>query len=168
MQTTSWQDRDTKTNRPGPQQDVLDFSGDIPETPFSGYRIVENIDVEKLFGYLNEAALFRGRWGYRRGKMSKDEYEELHQQTILPLFRRLKEQSLSEGWLQPRVSYGYFDCASDGERLLVQSDQGEKVFSFPRQANAPGLCIADYFRPAEKGGDRVGFLLSPSVTGLPG
>lgn len=159
LQTTSWQDRDTKTNRPGPQQDVLDFSGDIPETPFSGYRIVENIDVEKLFGYLNEAALFRGRWGYRRGKMSKDEYEELHQQTILPLFRRLKEQSLSEGWLQPRVSYGYFDCASDGERLLVQSDQGEKVFSFPRQANAPGLCIADYFRPAEKGGDRVGFFV---------
>ncbi len=32
-------------------------------------------------------------------------------------------------------------------------------FSFPRQAAAPGLCIADYFRTAEEGGDKVGFFV---------
>lgn len=157
--TTIWEDKGTRSNTPGPQQEVVGFSGDIPETPFTGYKLIENIDAEKLFAYVNEAALFRGRWGYRRGKMSKDEYQDLHQNTVLPLYQRLKEQALSEGWLQPKVSYGYFDCTADGDRLLVQSDSGEKVFSFPRQANAPGLCIADYFRSAEKGGDKVGFFV---------
>jgi len=159
LETTRWEEKGVKANKPGPQQDIVDFSGDIPETPFTGYRLVEDIDAENLFGYINEAAMFRGRWGYRRGKMSKEEYEELHQNTVLPLYYRLKDQCLSEGLLQPKVSYGYFDCVSDGNNLLVQSESGEKVFSFPRQTNSPGLCIADYFRSAEKGGDRVGFFV---------
>lgn len=157
--STDWQETSVATNRPGPQQEQLDRLKVIPEVPFVGCKLVADIDPEKLFEYLNEAALFRGRWGYRRGKMSKEEYEELNRDKVLPLFNRLKEQSLSEGWLKPKVTYGYFDCVSKDDSLLVSSDSGEKIFSFPRQANAPGLCIADYFRTAEEGGDKVGFFV---------
>jgi len=159
LQATSWQAPEVAANRPGPQQEVLERSIDPPPMPFLGRRLVEDVDPELLFDYLNEAALFRGRWGYRRGKMAKEEYEELTQKTVLPLYRRLKEQALAEGWLRPKVAYGYFDCHSDGNNLLVQSDNEPKYFSFPRQASAPGLCIADYFRTVEEGGDKVGFFV---------
>ena len=156
---TRWEERAVSANRPGPQQEVLARLSEPPSVPFVGHKLVTDIDVEKLYGYLNEAALFRGRWGYRRGKMSKEEYADLHENTVLPLFQRLKEQAVHEGWLQPKVSYGYFDCVSDGDQLVIESAVGQKVLSFPRQADAPGLCIADYFRTAEEGGDKVGFFV---------
>ena len=159
LQSTQWEEGSVKKNRPSPQQEVLDRSFDPPVVPFVGHRLVTDIDIEKAFSYLNQAALFRGRWGYRRGKMSKEEYAELHDKTVLPLFQRLKEQCLSEGWLQPQVAYGYFDCVRDGDRLLVQNGSDEKVFTFPRQETAPGLCIADYFRNSAEGGDKVGFFV---------
>ena len=157
--STQWEESSVAKNRPGPQQEVLDRSFSPPVVPFVGRKLVTDIDAEKLFSYLNEAALFRGRWGYRRGKMSKEGYAELTINTVQPLFQRLKDQSLNEGWLQPKVTYGYFDCVSQGDSLLINSDSGEKVFSFPRQTNAPGLCIADYLRNAEEGGDKVGFFV---------
>lgn len=159
LMSTSWQEKSAETNRPGPQQEILDCSTPPPSVPFTGYKVIRDIDIEKIFSYLNQAALFRGRWGYRRGKMVKEEYDALHANTILPLFERLKQQAAAENWLQPQVTYGYFDCFREGDRLLVQSDSGEKVFSFPRQKNAPGLCIADYFRNGEEGGDKVGFFV---------
>ena len=158
LQTTTWDETAVATNRPG-RQETLERNHDVPPVPFAGKRIVTDIDAEKLFGYLNEAALFRGRWGYRRGKKSKEEYETLNRETVLPLYARLKDQALAEGWLQPAVSYGYFDCCSEGEQLLVSSSAGDKIFSFPRQSGAPGLCIADYFRTAAEGGDKVGFFV---------
>ncbi|MCW8858956.1 MAG: dihydropteroate synthase [Deltaproteobacteria bacterium] len=159
LTSTTWEDTTVASNRPGPQQEVLDRSQAIPQVPFIGRRLIDDLDPEKLFAYLNEAALFRGRWGYRRGKMAKEDYEDLNQKTVLPLFKRLKEQALHENWLQPKVTYGYFDCVSEGNSLLIRSDSGEKVFSFPRQANAPGLCIADYFRTEAEGGDQAGFFV---------
>ncbi len=159
LKATSWEAPDVVANRPGPQVEVLDRSVDPPDVPFVGRRLIEDVDPEHLFALLNEAALFRGRWGYRRGKMAKDEYEELTEKTVLPLYRRLKEESLNLGWLQPKVVYGYFDCVSDGDRILVASEQGQKEFSFPRQSAPPGLCIADYFRTAAEGGDKVGFFV---------
>ncbi len=157
--STQWEESTITKNRPSPQQEVLDRSFSPPTVPFVGRKTVTDIDAEKMFSYLNEAALFRGRWGYRRGKMAKEDYAELNNNTVIPLFQRLKDQSLNEGWLQPKVVYGYFDCVSEGDSLLISSDSGEKIFSFPRQTNAPGLCIADYLRNGEEGGDKVGFFV---------
>lgn len=159
LQSTRWESATVTSNRPSPQQEVLDRSQDPPQVPFSGERIIDDLAAEPLFDYLNEAALFRGRWGYRRGKLSKEEYTELTEKTVLPLYNRLKTQALNEGWLRPKVAYGYFDCVSQDDNLLVQCSTGEKLFSFPRQAAAPYLCIADYFRTAKEGGDKVGFFV---------
>ncbi|SEA14846.1 methionine synthase (B12-dependent) [Desulfuromusa kysingii] len=157
--STQWQESGVNKNRPSPQHEVLDRSFEPPSVPFVGRKLVADIDGEKIFSYLNEAALFRGRWGYRRGKMSKEDYAQLNEKTVRPLFQRLKDEALNEGWLQPQVTYGYFDCVSEGDQLLIASDSGTKVFSFPRQSSAPGLCIADYFRTASEGGDKVGFFV---------
>ncbi len=159
LKSTQWEAATVTTHRPSPQQEVLDRSQSPLQVPFVGEKIVADLAAEPLFDYLNEAALFRGRWGYRRGKLAKEEYSELTENTVLPLYKRLKEQALNEGWLQPKIAYGYFDCISQKDNLLVQSVSGEKKFNFPRQSAAPHLCIADYFRTAEEGGDKVGFFV---------
>jgi len=160
LQATEWHEPGVAANRPGPKQELIDRPDEPPPVPFMGHKLVTELNAEPLFDYLNRAALFRGRWGYRRGKLSKDEYDELTETTVLPLYQRLKEQALNEGWLQPKVAYGYFDCCSQGERLIVQSEAGEQNFAFPRQTVAPHLCIADYFRTAEEGRDKVGFFVA--------
>jgi len=159
LHSTTWEEKQVAINKPGPQQEVLDRSHPVPEVPFMGRRLVDDIDAEKLFAYLNQAALFRGRWGYRRGKMAKEEYEALNQNTVIPLYNRLKEQALNEGWLEPKLVYGYFNCYSREETLVVRSETGDKLFPFPRQTGSPGLCIADYFRNEAEGGDKVGFFV---------
>jgi 5-methyltetrahydrofolate--homocysteine methyltransferase len=159
LAATSWEENAVIKNRPGAPQTVIDRSWEVPAVPFVGDRQVRDIPPQRLFDFLNLAALFRGRWGYRRGKMAKEAYDDLHQNTVLPLFERLKEQSLQEGWIVPQVTYGYFDCCSDGDRLIVQGEQGEYVFDFPRQKSAAGLCIADFYHTAAEGGDKVGFFV---------
>jgi len=158
LQSTTWQAAATPANRPGPQQELLDRAVEPPTVPFTGRRLVTEIDPGLLFAYLNLAALFRGRWGYRRGKLTREEYETLTNETVLPLYERLKQELLAEGLLQPQVAYGYFDCHRDGDSLLIDHGPGYR-FDFPRQAAAPGLCIADYFRSAAEGGDKVGFFV---------
>ena len=51
----------------------------------------------------------------------------------------------------PQVVYGYFPANSDGNDVIIWTDEtrsiGERTrFSFPRQIEAPWLCIADYLR----------------------
>lgn len=159
LESTDWQGGTAAANKPGPQQEVVDIAGESPVPPFLGSRIVTDIDPQALFPYLNDAALFRGRWGYRRGKMSKEEYDILQRDTVLPLFQRIKAQMLDEDWLQPRVSYGYYNCHARGDDLIVYDGDSEQTFNFPRQNKTPGLCISDYFRSSEKGEDLVGFFV---------
>mgnify|MGYP001282484109 CR=1 FL=1 len=145
--------------KPGVKVLEIDQSNPVPQPPFWGQRYVEVLDPAVLFSLVNEQALFRGRWGFRRNKMGVGEYEELITGTVRPLYQQLKERSIAEGWLQPKVSYGYFACCAQENMLLVEAEGQEYVFNFPRQSEAPFLCIADYFKSAGEGGDVVGFFV---------
>jgi len=146
--------------KPGLKNVDIDRSNPVPEPPFLGLRHVTGIDPSLLFPFVNEQALFRGRWGYRRTSgSSADDYDRLVRETVQPLYADLKERSLSEGLLQPRVAYGYFRCYSEGDALLVESDGETLRFDFPRQALPPHLCIADYYRTREEGGDIAAFFV---------
>jgi len=131
-----------------------------PEPPFRGRRHVTGIDPRLLFPYVNEQALFRGRWGYRRGKMDADAYGRLVAQTVRPTYEALKARCLDEGLLDPKVAYGYFPCRSEGDAVVVSDGNAERVFRFPRQKDPPHLCIADYVRTAAEGGDVTGFFVA--------
>lgn len=145
--------------KPGIKVAALDRTNPVPKTPFLGQRYVEDIDPAVLFPLVNIQALFRGRWGYRRGKMGAGEYAELIQGTVQPLYEKLMRTAVAEGWIQPKVSYGYFPCRSEGETVIVEAGGSEYIFPFPRQTEAPFLCIADYFKTAEDGGDIAGFFI---------
>ncbi len=145
--------------KPGIKDVVLDRSNPVPDPPFIGQRYVEHIDPTILFPYVNIQALFRGRWGYRRGKMGAGEYGDLISDTVQPMYEQMVRRALDEGWIQPKVSYGYFSCHAEENTLFVEAEGTEHIFTFPRQAEAPYLCIADYFKSAQDGGDIAGFFI---------
>ncbi len=132
----------------------------VPEPPFAGVRYQTDVAPSDVLPYINEPALFHWRWGYKRAGMDEAQWEQLLTETIRPAFQDLLRQSLHEGLVQPRVAWGYFRCHADGDALIVQPDQAGPVrLEFARQQGGSRLCLADYFRGADEGGDVAGFML---------
>jgi 5-methyltetrahydrofolate--homocysteine methyltransferase len=137
----------------------VDRTVPVPTPPFIGTKHVVDIDPAKIFPFVNDQALFRGRWGYRRGKMGAKEYEDLILGKVGPQYEELKRKAIEEGLIEPKVAYGYYRCYSEGNDLLVEHDGETHTFAFPRRDEAPHLCISDYYKTKEEGGDIVGFFV---------
>jgi 5-methyltetrahydrofolate--homocysteine methyltransferase len=131
----------------------VDPNAPIPKTPFFGSRIVDDIHLEDVFAYVNETALFKGQWQFKQGRMPVDEYKALVREKVKPIYEELKERSIRDHLLVPRIVYGYFPCQSEGNDLIVyDKEQSEHVrFTFPRQPAGRRLCLADYFASRESG-----------------
>jgi 5-methyltetrahydrofolate--homocysteine methyltransferase len=126
----------------------------IPQTPFLGYRVLKNIRMEEVFGWVNPVALFRAQWQFRRGNLSNEEFERGLKEKAEPIFEELKKKCLREKILRPLVIYGYYPCYSENNDLVVleENKSTELVrFTFPRQKEAPFLCLSDFFYPKESG-----------------
>jgi 5-methyltetrahydrofolate--homocysteine methyltransferase len=139
----------THTNRSDVRRDVP-----IPRAPFYGSRVVEDIQLDDLFAYVNETALFKGQWQFKAGRRSAEEYRAFVAEHVRPIYDELKERSKREELLTPRVVYGYFPCQSSGNDLVIyqEDEQTERLrFTFPRQPQGKRLCIADYFASRESG-----------------
>src|SRR5437016_3201636 len=126
----------------------------IPEPPFYGSRVVDDVSLEDVFAYVNETALFKGQWQFKQGRTSAEEYQALVVSKVRPVFEELKQRSDREGLPIPNAVYGYFHCQSSGNDLIVydQTSKGELVrFTFPRQPAGKRLCLADYFASVDSG-----------------
>ncbi len=145
---------DTELPRRSP--DVAD-DNPVFVPPFLGSRIVKGLSIDDIAQYVNETALFRNQWQYRPEKRadgtveSDDEFKE----RIRPILREQLAAAKASGVLVPQVVYGWFAVNGDGNDLVVWSDASRTDelarFSYPRQHQAPFLCIADFFRPVESG-----------------
>jgi 5-methyltetrahydrofolate--homocysteine methyltransferase len=139
----------------------------VPEPPFWGARVVERVPLEEIFPFINTNALFRGQWGLKPGALSADEYEALLDREARPALARLQREAAEagDGFLAPKVVYGWFPCEARGDDLVVfdPADPGRELerFTFPRQKSGRRLCIADFFRTGGGAGgagrDVVGF-----------
>lgn len=136
----------------------------VPEPPFWGDRIVRGIDLREVYSYINETALLKVRWGFKRVReTSVDEYQALLKEKVYPLYDRWKSYALREGIFQPQVAYGYFPCQSKGDDLIVYREDRKTErcrFRFPRQIKPPHRSIADFFRPVGSGAiDVIGMMI---------
>jgi len=133
--------------------------------PFWGRKVVEDINPELAFDWINHRILFKQRWGYGAKGMSKEAYEARQNETVIPEYERLKKQFLEEGLFDPKIIYGYFPVRSDDNHLLVFDakegwseesernstplvdvrEQAYKRFTFPRQQKKPHRALSDYF-----------------------
>jgi len=154
-------DAETSVEQMKPGAKNVDITRDhpVPAAPFLGSRCVDDIDPAPLFDYVNEQALFRGRWGYRRGKMSAEEYSALIEKDVRPLYERFKERAITDGLIKPMAAYGFYSCYSEDNTLHVEDGDQAYAFSFPRQDEPPYMCIADFYRTREEGGDVTGFFV---------
>ncbi len=146
------------TKRSAVRTDVV-----IPTAPFYGSRVVDNIDLDDVFSFVNEIALFKGQWQFKQGPRPADEYAALVREKVRPIYAELKERTKREKLLLARVVYGYFPAQSSGNDLIVYQDdqKTEKLrFTFPRQPAGKNLCLADFFAATDSGRmDMVAFHL---------
>ncbi len=120
--------------------------------PFLGTKVVKGIGLDEIAEYINETALFRNQWQYRPNDGETDaEFKD----RIRPILREQLAAAKAGGYLVPQVVYGYFAVNGDGNDLVVWTDKSRTQeltrFNYPRQKEAPYMCIADFFRPIESG-----------------
>jgi 5-methyltetrahydrofolate--homocysteine methyltransferase len=130
----------------------------IPKAPFFGSRVVEIADLNKVFAFINETALFKGQWQYKQGRLSPEDYQKIVGEEVRPKFNELKTRVMREKLLEAKLVYGYFPCASEGNDLIVFQDDlaTERTrFTFPRQPveqrGGRNLCLADFFKSVDSG-----------------
>jgi len=137
----------------------------VPTPPTWGKTELNDFDKRLAFEWINESALFKQRWGYKRKKMDVKEYEKLIENEVQPLFNQLKNKFMDDNLFEPTVIYGYWPCRADGDTLLIfdPSEGWQKdidanreplenvreraiaSFTFPRQSKKPHRALSDYF-----------------------
>ena len=147
--------------RRGPKEAAVDVPRRSPEVvtdnkvfvpPFLGSRVVKGLSIDEIAEYVNETALFRNQWQYRP---LEGENDDDFKSRIRPELRAQLAEAKASGILVPQLVYGYFPANGDGNDVVIWTDESRSKermrFSYPRQNEAPFLCIADLFRPIESG-----------------
>lgn len=134
----------------------------LPAAPFYGSRVIEGLDLDEIYPFINPVALFRGQWQFKKGPQSDAEYQAMLEDKVYPIFEDLKVRLRDEKILEPKLVYGYWPCQSDGDDLRIYDpndhDKVIEKFTFPRQDGKKQLCISDFFRSVESGEkDVIGF-----------
>ncbi len=131
----------------------------VPAPPFWGTRVVPSgtIRPTDLWPHLDLDELFKLQWGVR---LKGADYERALREEFAPKLEELKGEVQANGWIAPKVVYGYFPCHAEGDDLVVLDAAHRKEelvrLRFPRQNDDRYLCLSDYFRP-EPGSDVVAF-----------
>ena len=128
----------------------------VPTPPFWGAHATSRIRLDDVLTHLDRNALYRLQWGAKNAKGM--EWEVLKAEFDLKV-RVLMREAEHDGWLEPKVVYGYFPVQSHGHDLIVYDpasihEAGPREltrFVFPRQPGRERLCLADYFRSVESG-----------------
>jgi 5-methyltetrahydrofolate--homocysteine methyltransferase len=136
----------THTERSNVSRDVP-----IPQAPFFGSRVVEGISLADVFSFINETALFKGQWQFKQGRMPLEDYQALVREKVRPIYQELKKRSTFEKLIVPKAVYGYYQCQSEGNDLIVYDEGKEVRFTFPRQPVGKHLCLADFFASKDSG-----------------
>ncbi|MDP2964743.1 MAG: methionine synthase [Pelolinea sp.] len=125
----------------------------IPEPPFWGHRIIDQIPLNELFSLLNRSALFRISWGTGNAKGEKWDKYQREFSSRLHAMRAVIDKN---PWLTASALYGFFPCQSDGDDLVIfdkpLQDKNEITrFNLPRQTGGQRLCLSDSFSPRGSG-----------------
>jgi 5-methyltetrahydrofolate--homocysteine methyltransferase len=132
----------------------------VPEPAFYGVRVKKDFDLDTVFSYINEIALFKNQWQLKTA--SATDYVRLVEEKYRPILSQLKREIKEKNWFEPKLVYGFFPCQSDGNDVVVYEPEQpgtERLrIHFPRQREGRKLSIADFFHPKVSGAmDVIGF-----------
>ena len=125
---------------------------DVPKPPFWGVRTLDDIDLRDVWPCFDLRSLFRLSWGAANTK--GEAFERLLREDFEPRLERYKQEAQRDGFLEPRIVYGYFPAAGSGNDAIVFDplDTRREIarMTFPRQLGGEHLSLADYLRePAD-------------------
>ncbi len=119
--------------------------------PFLGPRFLleKDIDITKIYKFLDRNALFAGQWQMKRSKqMSASDYKDFLLKKAEPKLDYWMNKIINEKLINPSLVYGYFPCARVGNNLKVYDKDHQSIlgdFLFPRQRSGKRFCIADFY-----------------------
>jgi len=126
---------------------VVETDNPVFTPPFLGSRVAKGMSIDEISEFLNLTALFRNQWGYRP---EEGEDDNAFKTRVSAILREQLAKAKEADILVPQVVYGHFPAASDGDDLIIFTDdtrtQERTRFHFPRQHKDDFLCIADFFR----------------------
>ncbi|MBI3474543.1 MAG: methionine synthase [Acidobacteria bacterium] len=144
---------------------VVTDAPNIPTPPFWGVRVIKDYDLNELFPFINDTALFKNQWQLKTA--AQEDYARLVEEKYRPIKHKLQDEVLASGLFEPKVVYGYFPAQSDGNDIIVydpgkcgagapareSSEARQELlrFTFPRQREGRKLAIADFIAPKASG-----------------
>ena len=133
---------------------------DIPTPPFFGVRVKKDFNLDEVFSYINETALFKNQWQLKTA--SATDYVRLVEEKYRPVLEDLKAEIKAKDWFHPQTVYGFFPAQADGNDIVVYTPEDhtkERLrITFPRQREGRKLAITDFLLPKSFGQmDVIGF-----------
>ncbi len=119
--------------------------------PFIGpkFLLEKDIDITKVYKFLDRNALFSGQWQMKRSKqMSALDYKQFLLEKAEPKLNFWMNKIINEKLVNPSLVYGYFPCGRNGNNLNVYDMDHKSLlgnFILPRQKSGKRFCIADFY-----------------------
>ncbi len=132
---------------------------DIPEPPFVGHAVAEEIPLSELEGLIDWTFFFTS-WDIPRrypAVLEDEKYGDTARSLLIDAKSMLKE--IIEGdLLRARAKYGFWKANSDGDDILINDGIGEEPplrLNMLRQQQDRGdsdyACLSDFIAPIESG-----------------
>ena len=125
-----------------------------PRPPDLRLHVLEDFDLDEIFGYINPQMLYVRHLGYRGRFWEAMRNDEPKAVELRRQVQRVEDIMLSRSDITAQAVFKFFPCRSDGHWLIVYDSDAEtqlERFYFGRQSDKDGLCLADYARPVGDG-----------------
>jgi len=127
---------------------VKERRADVPAPAFWGVRVLDRIELPQVWPCFDLRSLYRLSWGGANTKGSA--FERLVAEEFEPRLRRYQDEALAGNLLEPRIVYGYFPAAAQGDDVILYDPADPRAeiarMTFPRQLGGEHLNLADYLR----------------------
>ncbi len=149
----------TKENSSAPRRSDLQPISSPPEPWDYERHTVLGLTLHDVWPFLNPRMLLGRHLGLQNTSirlLEEEAFEKLKETSkgkkaleIWNMVKGLKEEAVSQNWIQPKAVYQFFKANAEHERIHIHAKTSTS-FEFPRKATKPYLCISDYLNPSPK------------------
>ncbi|MFC4767078.1 methionine synthase [Effusibacillus consociatus] len=134
-------------------------------------HVLRDYPISFLQPYINLRMLLGKHLGVKGNVEKLLEEGDPKTTELMEVINQLLQEAKDKGVIQAQGMYRFFPAQSSGNDILIYDPQDHtkvvEKFSFPRQQQAPYLCLADFLKPVESGVmDYVGFLVVTAGKGV--
>jgi 5-methyltetrahydrofolate--homocysteine methyltransferase len=100
----------------------------------------KDFDLREVFKYINETALFKNQWQLKTA--SQEDYARLVNEKFRGVLQEVQDEVVQKNWYEPKAVYGYFQCRSEGNDVILYDPDGSgsegSRFTFPASEKDAG------------------------------